>query len=279
VTIETDVQLDDGRTLHVYDTAADADLVVIWHHGTPQIGEPPPPLVAAAPEHGIRWIGYDRPGYGGSTRQPGRGIASAAGDVAAVADALGVERFAVMGHSGGSPHALACAALLPDRVVSAVCLAGMAPIDADGLDWFARMAPSGTAELRAALDGYDALDALLAATEFDLEQFTPSDQAALAGTWGFLGASAGRASQGGPAPLIDDDIAYVRPWGFDVEQVRAPVLLVHGDADRIVPPAHSQWLARQWPAAELRLRPGDGHLSVLDGGLDAMAWLAQQHGR
>jgi pimeloyl-ACP methyl ester carboxylesterase len=277
VTIETDVRLGDGRTVHVYDSAADADLVVVWHHGTPQIGEPPPPLVAAASEHGIRWVGYDRPGYGASTRLPGRTIASAAGDVAAVTDALGIERFAVMGHSGGSPHALACAALLPDRVVSAVCLAGMAPIDAEGLDWFAGMAAAGTAELRAAIDGYAALEALLAATEFDTEQFTPTDHAALAGTWGFLGASAGRASQGGPAPLIDDDVAYVRPWGFELDRVRAPVLLVHGDADRIVPATHSRWLAVQLPSAELRLRAGDGHLSVLDGALDAMAWLARQH--
>jgi pimeloyl-ACP methyl ester carboxylesterase len=154
----------------------------------------------------------------------------------------------------------------------------MAPFDAEGLDWFAGMAASGAAELHAAVDGYAALDALLAATEFDLEQFTPSDHAALAGAWGFLGMSAGRASQGGPAPLIDDDLAYVRPWGFAVEQVRAPVLLVHGDADRIIPPAHSQWLARHWSSAELRMRPGDGHLSVLDGAIEAMAWLAH-HGR
>ena len=267
-----DIQLRDGRTVHVYDTGTDASLTVIWHHGTPQIGAPPDPFLTDW--SGIRWVGYDRPAYGGSTRQPGRTIASAAGDVAAIADALGIDRFAVVGHSGGSPHALACAALLSDRVVRGVCMAGLAPFEADGLDWFAGMADAGAGELRAAVDGEDALAALLASTEFDETQFTPTDHAALAGAWGFLGRSAQQATRDGPGGMIDDDLAYVRPWGFDLAQVRAPVLYVHGDADRIVPPAHSRWLADHGQATELWIRPGDGHLAVLDCYTDALAWLA-----
>jgi pimeloyl-ACP methyl ester carboxylesterase len=118
VVTETDLALDDGRTLHVYDTGAGdgaAGLAVFWHHGTPNTGAPPEPLFAAAAERGIRWVSHDRPGYGGSTPHPGRDVASAAADVATVADALGIDRFAVMGHSSGSPHALACAAVLPGR--------------------------------------------------------------------------------------------------------------------------------------------------------------------
>ena len=121
--------------------------MVFWHHGTPNTGVPPEPLFPAAAQHGIRWVSYDRPGYGGSTPHPGRDIASAAADVSSVAQALGIGQFAVMGHSGGGSHALACGALLPGRVLGVVSVAGMAPFDAEGLDWFAGMAAAGAAEL------------------------------------------------------------------------------------------------------------------------------------
>jgi pimeloyl-ACP methyl ester carboxylesterase len=167
---EIDVPLPDGRTLHAYD---------VGPAGTPNTGEPPVPLLG----DGVRWISHDRPGYGGSTPHPGRDVASVAADVAAVADALGVGRFVAAGHSGGGPHALACAALLPDRVAGVLCICGIAPRDADGLDWFAGMAAAGAAELRAADAGRDALAELLASAEFDPDQFTESDHAALAGPW------------------------------------------------------------------------------------------------
>src|SRR5919107_466153 len=136
---ETDLELDDGRTLHVYDTGADdaeGRLALFWHHGSPNIGAPPRPLFPVAEELGIRWVSYDRPGYGGSTPRPDRDVASAAADVSSVADALGIERFAVVGHSGGGSHALACAALLQERVSAVVSISGVAPYRADGLDWF-----------------------------------------------------------------------------------------------------------------------------------------------
>ena len=153
---EVDLELGDGRTLHVYDTGADVTdgrLAVFWHHGTPNIGAPPEPLFPAAARLGIRWVSYDRPGYGRSTPYPGRDVASAAPYVAAVADTLGIDRFAVMGHSGGGSHALACGALLPERVLGVVSVAGLAPFDAEGLDWFAGMAASGVASLRTAAEG------------------------------------------------------------------------------------------------------------------------------
>ena len=147
---ETDLALGDGRTLHVYDTGTGdgtAGLAVFWHHGTPSTGAPPEPLFAAAAERGIRWVSHDRPGYGGSTPHPGRDVASAAADVASVADALGIDQFAVMGDSGGGPHALACAAVLPRRVLATVCISAPAPFGAEGLDWFAGMTPSGAADI------------------------------------------------------------------------------------------------------------------------------------
>src|SRR5207245_11365611 len=120
---------------------------------------------------GIRWVAYDGPGYAGTTPNRGRDVASAAADVSSIADALGIKEFAVMGHSGGSPHALACAALLPARVVGVVCVSGTAPFGAEGLDWFAGMAAAGEAELHAAVAGRSALESYVGSTEFDMEIF------------------------------------------------------------------------------------------------------------
>jgi pimeloyl-ACP methyl ester carboxylesterase len=275
---ETDLELRDGRRLHVYDTGNDGDgrLVVFWHHGTPNTGDPPEPLFPTADELGIRLVGYDRPGYGGSTARSGRDVASAAADVAAIADALGVERFAMMGHSGGGPHALACGALLPERVLAVVSGSGLAPFGAEGLDWFAGMHSSGAAELRAAVEGREALERHFAADSFDPESFTPADHAALAGDWAWLGGIAGKAMQSGSDPMVDDDLAYVSPWGFDPGHARAPVLFLHGVRDRMVPSSHSEWLARHTPTAELWLRPDDGHVSVLSSAPAAMRWLRER---
>lgn len=115
------------RILHGYDTGGQGDLVVVWHHGTPNVGAPPRPLFEYSGKLGIRWVGYDRPGYGGSSPHPNRSVATAALDVAAVTDHLGIERYAVMGHSGGGPHALASAALRPEWVMAVVSGAGLAP--------------------------------------------------------------------------------------------------------------------------------------------------------
>jgi pimeloyl-ACP methyl ester carboxylesterase len=278
VILESDLELSDGRTLHVYDTDTDASeerLAVFWHHGTPNIGAPPEPLFPAAARLGIRWVSHDRPGYGGSTPHIGRDVASAAADVSSVAEALGISRFAVMGHSGGSPHALACAALMPERVLGAVSVAGPAPFRADGLDWFAGMAVSGVESLRAAAEGRAAKEAYETSdAEYDPE-FTPADQAALSGEWSWLSKVVGAAEESGPGPLIDDDLAFVSPWGFDLAQVRAPVLIVHGGRDRVVPSSHGEWLASRCPSAELWLRPEDGHLSVLGSSPAALEWLCE----
>lgn len=276
---EHDLTLADGRRLRVHDAGAPDGpdgLTLIWHHGSPQTGALLEPLLAAAALRGIRLLSYGRPAYGGSSPNPGRDVASAAADVARIADALGVERFAVMGASGGGPHALACAALLPDRVTGTVCLAGIAPLTND-LDWYAGMAAPGG--LRAALAGREARARFAATDEFDPTSFTPRDWAALRGAWAPLGADAARAGAAGPDGLIDDDVAFVTPWGFDPARIEVPVLLVQGGQDRIVPPSHAEWLLRHIPTAELWLRPHDGHISVLDASPVAMDWLLAGAGR
>lgn len=272
----TSLELADGRKLRVYDTGAeDVDaLTVFWHHGTPNIGAPPEPLMPVSRELGIRWVSYDRPGYGGSSPVGDRNVASAARYVSEVADALFIDKFAVMGHSGGGPHALACAALLGERVLGAVSIAGLAPYRAEGLEWFTGMA--SPASLCAAAAGRAVKEQYQADPEYDPEVFTPSDHAALSGRWSWLLEVVNPAVEAGPDALIDDDLAYVAPWGFDPAEVAAPVLLLHGGQDRMVPASHSRWLERRLPKAELRLYPDDGHISVLNFGESALAWLRQR---
>src|SRR5215212_1512159 len=254
---ETDLELGGGRTLHAYDAGADdADgkLAVFWHHGSPNIGAPPEPLFSVADRLGIRWVSYDRPGYGGSTPRPDRDVASAAGDTSAVADALSIDRFALMGHSGGGSHALACTALLQERVLGVVVVAGMAPFDAEGLEWFEGFGPAGVAELRAAAAGRAALEKHLAESD-DEPEFTPEDEDALAGEWSWF------------IDVVDSALAGVI----------APALFLHGGRDRVVPSSHSEWLARHCRSAELRLYPEDGHISVLNSGAAAaMGWLRER---
>jgi pimeloyl-ACP methyl ester carboxylesterase len=279
---EFDVERADGRTLHAYDTGADRPhgrLAVFWHHGTPNIGAPPEPLLPDAERLGLRWVSYDRPGYGGSTPNPGRDVASAAADVAAVADVLGIDRFAVMSHSGGGPHAYACAALLPERVLAVVTVAALAPYDAAGLDFFAGMADAGVASLRAAAEGRESRERYEASGAEDDVGFTPADEAALSGEWSWFLDVVRPALAGGPGGMIDDDLAYVGPWGFDPNQVAAPVLLLHGGRDRVVPSSHGTWLAGRIPSAELRISPDDGHITVLNDAPAALEWLSDRRTR
>ena len=286
VVTEIEIRLADGRTLHAYDTRADgiagspgtpgSPAAVFWLHGSPNVGSPPEPLFAAAEANGLRWVSYDRPGYGGSSPHDGRTVASAAADVAAIADALGIGRFAVLGHSGGGPHALACAALLPERVIAAVSISAPAPFDADGLDWFAGWSPGIAAENRAAARGRAALEAHWAGAEpEDMGAFfTEADIAALGGNWSWLAGVAGQAMQQGSEGLAEDTVAGARPWGFGPGAIRVPVLIMHGAKDKMVPCAHGEWLAASCPAAELRIVPDASHITVLDSAPEALEWLA-----
>jgi pimeloyl-ACP methyl ester carboxylesterase len=283
---EIDIRLAGGRGLHAYDARADETagspgtlgpaVPVFWLHGSPNIGSPPEPLFAAAEASGLGWVSYDRPGYGGSDPHDGRTVASAAADVAAIADVLGIGRFAVLGHSGGGPHALACAALLPQRVIAAVSVSGPAPFDADGLDWFAGWSPGIAAENRAAAHGRAVLEEHWAtAGDEDMSAFfTEADMAALDGSWSWLAGVAGQAMEQGTEGYLEDTLASVQPWGFRPDAIGVPVLIMHGAKDKMVPCTHGEWLAGSCRAAELRIVSGAGHITVLDSAPEALAWLA-----
>lgn len=237
---------------------------VISHNGSPSTRWKRPNMVAAIERSGVRMLVHDRPGYGGSTRQVGRRVADAAEDVRALADALGWERFAVHGHSGGGPYALACAALLPERVTRCAVGAGTAPSHAEGIDFFGRLDPSRGKAFRLALEGEEALRPYMAKAsagimatiaaggpEMLLEPGEPAaaeptraldDSAAMAR----LRATFADSLDG----WIDDQFDAVHPWGFDVAEIITPVGIWHGSHDTRMPRAHSDWLAANIPTAE-----------------------------
>lgn len=272
-----DVDTGDGRVVRAHDAAPGRDdlLPVLWHHGTPGLGNPPAPLAGAARRLGVRWIGVDRPGYGGSTARPGRSVADVADDAAVVADALGLGAFAVVGHSGGGPHALGCAARYPDRVLAAVEVAGAAPLDARGLDWYADLNPVAAASFRATGQGREARRRLEENRPPVAPPFTEADEAALAGPWSWFLEVVATAVESGPEPVWDDEAALVASWGVDLGAIRCPTLVVHGEDDRAVPPTHGRWLGDAIPGATTWIAPGDGHVSVLRHAEPALEWLVR----
>lgn len=270
------VSLPGGRSLDVMTGGGAGPMTLIAHHGTPGEGTKFADWEPAAAARGLRLIGYSRPGYATSDRQAGRSVADVATDVAALADALGVDRFLSIGRSGGGPHSIACAALLPDRCLAACALVTVAPWDADGLDFFDGMAEGNIEEFRAALAGEEALRAWMAIHGEPYRHVTgesvlsaygdllpPVDQAVLTGAFAEKDAAGmRRALEHGFDGWVDDDLAFTTPWGFDVSAVTRPVRIWQGELDQLVTVAHGQWLADRIPGAAFRLAEGHGHLSL-----------------
>lgn len=281
------VQTSDGRTL-AYAQIGDPDgKPVFVLHGTPGSrlsGRHPDPARVA--DAGLRVVTYDRPGYGRSNRHPGRDVVDCVADVAAIANALGIERFVVTGGSGGGPHALAVAARLPERVIRAACNVSGAPYDAPDLDWFEGMDPENVKEFGWAVEGEETLarelqkeaDKLLTRLDEDPAtvlgdfQLSKADQTVLRdqivrqqmrkslrealalGIWGW----------------VDDDRAWVKPWGFEVQEIRVPVQVRYGATDVLVPAEHGTWLARHVPNATVIIDHEAGHLSTPDEHLERL---------
>ena len=248
---------------------------IFTHHGTPGCAGMFDALVEIGAERNLRHIAYSRPGYGGSSRDPGRSVASCAADVAAIADTLGYERFHCIGASGGAPHSIACAALLPERVISAAAIATPAPLAAEGLDWAAGMGPENLAEIAAMQAGDDEFQAFLErevgkmrrATADDVitvlgELVSEVDRRAVSPVYArHVVAQFAHAMSGGVWGWFDDDRALFLDWGFDLHEVGAPLVIWHGVEDLFVPVAHGAWLADNLNA-KAELREGHGHLSL-----------------
>jgi pimeloyl-ACP methyl ester carboxylesterase len=267
----------DGRALQAIVAGADAGELVVLHHGTPgSAREIYPPHAAAASARGLRLALYARPGYGDSERAEGRSVTDCAADAAAVADALGAERFFTVGGSGGGPHALACAALLPEHVTGAATIAGVAPTDAEALDWSAGMGEENLEEFAAARAGPEQLRKFIEGYAEELRSVTgeqvrkalgdlvsPPDAAVLTGEYAEFAAAGIRDSlRAGIWGWFDDDLALLGDWGFELDAIATPVTIWQGREDRFVPPAHGEWLAANVAGARAHVLDGHGHLSL-----------------
>jgi pimeloyl-ACP methyl ester carboxylesterase len=259
---------------------------------------------------GIRLITYDRPGYGESDRHPGRQVVDAAEDVLAIAEALRLDRFAVVGRSGGAPHALACAAKLSPYVTRAAAMVSLAPPNADGLDWFAGMAESNVREFNAAWQAWGGrgrwhIDSMISRNTSTLatsaasflrsalasvmpdddrkviadpafcESIVETYQGAMVSDKNLEPLSAGDGDRRMLVGWLDDALAFCRPWGFDLEDITIPVLLWHGEEDVFSPVSHSKWLARHIKHTELVVEPGSAHFRALEVLPHALRWLVR----
>ena len=281
----------DGRTLAIEEAGDPGGRPVLVHNGTPNSRHLYGPAAADAAARGLRLIGYDRPGYGGSTPQPGRAVADCAADVRAICAELGIGRLAMWGISGGGPHLLACAALLPDLVTAAASLASLAPADAEGLDWSDGMGQENVDDFRLLASDPEAAraklesdrEADLAASAADLAKLletllTPTDAAVLTGEFAeYLAYTGHEGLAPGSQGWWDDGVAIAGPWEFELSAIRVPVLLMHGRQDQFVPFGHGQWLAARVPGVDARLLEGDGHLTLLTDRIgEVHAWLAER---
>jgi pimeloyl-ACP methyl ester carboxylesterase len=285
--VTTFVRSADGRKVAVQETGNPTGHPVFLLHGTPGSRVGPFPRVRVLYELGVRLITFDRPGYGWSDRLVSRLVADVVPDVEAIADKLELDKFAVLGRSGGGPHALACAALLPERVTRAGVLVSLAPWAAEGLDWFAGMADSNVREYTAAAFAPEALTAHLVQTAAKIRADPASHVSTLSpempaadrrivadvGIRALLAQNFAEALRDSAAGWIDDALAFCAPWGFNLSDIKVPVLLWHGQNDVFSPVAHARWLADQIPDAIMAIRQDSAHFGALEVVPDVLSWL------
>jgi len=270
------VRLADGRDIDVLTAGPEGGLALVVHQGTPVGLVLNEKIGRAAIERGLRVVQAARPGYEDSTPRPGRKVADVVADTAAVLDAVGADTYVSIGFSGGGPHTLACAALAPERCLGTASVAGAAPFRAEGLDFTAGMGPENVEEFGLAVQGAEAVTPFLnkeAKTMRDVtgEQVVAALGGLISGTDAAVltGEFADEMAQGlrgavrtGIAGWRDDDLAFVKDWGFSLDALSGRAAIWQGDQDMMVPFAHGQWLAAHIPGARVHLEPGAGHLTM-----------------
>jgi pimeloyl-ACP methyl ester carboxylesterase len=285
--VEFSVPSADGRQLGVHVSGNPSGHPVFFLHGTPGSWVGPVPRWLILHNQGVRLISFDRPGYGLSDPKPRRTVADVVPDVVAIADWLGVDQFAVLGRSGGGPHALACAALLPGRVTRAAALVSLAPPDAEGLNWFNGMTVSNVDAYTTAVADPELLTTRMVQVAAGIKadpgshvagletEMPAADRLVVANRRirAMLAQNFAEALRTSPDGWIDDIFALSAPWGFDVAAIEAPVLLWHGEDDVFSPVAHTQWLARRIPDAHMEIRPGSAHFGALEVLSFTLSWL------
>ena len=265
------LSLSDGRDLEIEVSGPADGVPLLWHHGTPGCAFQPATKSSVAAEHGLRLVTYSRAGARTSTRNPGRSVADVAADMREILDHLGAERCIVGGQSGGGPHALATAALLPDRVAACIVVCGVRPYGPGFLDG---MGEDNHIEFGLALEGEEALTPYL--LEERVALLTADADTVVAGMASLLPEPDREViHQVGPELLanlaggaesiygwLDDDLAMTRHWGFELEDVAVPTFFWQGSEDLMVPQSHMPWQAERVPGSVMHLQQGEGHLSL-----------------
>jgi len=278
---------ENGDRVDYFDSEVGGDLLM-YHHGTPGAGPLHADVLDPAQSQDLRIVELVRPGYGNSTRQPNRTVADVVTLADELADHLGFDRYLTMGWSGGGPHALANVALSPSRCVAAMSLAGVGMFGQPDLDFLEGMGQDNHDEFGAALLGEAAIREYLESVAHELANITGSqivdmmgsllpdeDRAALTGEYGENTAEIFRwAVSTGVDGWLDDDVAFTKPWGFELAQIVNPVTIWQGATDLMVPFAHGQWLASKITHADVNLLDGHGHLSIGEPAFNqGFAWL------
>jgi pimeloyl-ACP methyl ester carboxylesterase len=280
----------DGRTLTYAEWGDPSGFPVFTLHGTPGSRLGRHYDESKYVEAGARVITYDRPGYGGSDRHRGRRVVDCVADVAALADGLGIAEFAVIGGSGGGPHALAVAARLPERVTRVTCAVGIVPYDTAGFDFFEGMDPNNVKELGWALEGEDVLARELEREAAEiLERIAVDPSKVIGDDWdlseadraelarperhGVIRESVSESFASGVWGWVDDDLCFVSPWGFDIDEIGVSARVVYGSSDVLVPRQHGEWLARNVPGAEVVVEETRGHIPDPELVVERYSWL------
>jgi len=267
-------KLKDGRELEILDNGINSESAIIFHHGTPGHASSWSDWLESAAAAGIRAIAYSRAGYGTSDRNPGRSVVSINNDIAQLLDAKNITKFVSIGWSGGGPHCLANT--FEPRNVGAISLAGVGAFGVDDLDFLEGMGPENHDEFGAALKGEATIDQWMNDNAAAMKSVSGNDIREAFG--GLIGDADKAVLEGDEADAmaasmrsalavsfdgwIDDDLVFVKPWGFDLAAITKPVFLWQGDDDFMVPHAHSYWLEKHIPTAKLTFKPGEGHISV-----------------
>jgi len=267
-------KLKDGRELEIADNGINSESAIVFHHGTPGHASSWSDWLESAASAGIRAIAYSRAGYGTSDRNPGRSVINVNTDIAQVLDAKNITKFVSIGWSGGGPHCLANT--FEPRNVGAISLAGVGAFGVDDLDFLEGMGPENHDEFGAALKGEAVIDQWMNDNAGAMKSVTGSDIIEAFG--GLIGDADKAVLEGGEADAmaasmrsalavsfdgwIDDDLVFVKKWGFDLAAITKPVFLWQGDDDFMVPHAHSYWLEKHIPTATLTFKPGEGHISI-----------------
>jgi len=267
-------KLKDGRELEILDNGINSDQAIIFHHGTPGHATAWLSWLDEAAAAGVRALSYSRAGYGTSDRNPGRSVISINSDIAQVLDGKGINKFVAIGWSGGGPHALANT--FEPRNVGAISLAGVGAFGVDDLNFLEGMGPENHDEFGAALKGESVITQWMNDNAVAMKNVSGNDIREAFG--GLIGDADKEVLEGATADAmaatmrsglavsfdgwIDDDLVFIKHWGFDLAAITKPVILWQGDQDLMVPHAHSYWLEKHIPTAKLTFIPGHGHISL-----------------